>query len=154
MSLCLLVFYACSTLFHHLPSILIYMLSALSFLYPCGCCAAAVVLVSPIERGLLFFYHAWQSHQSLLIHFILSKCFILCCNSSLLCGQSCITYDFNFYRWVSSCVATLCPLWMFILTLYILIFCCKGGTDIYFYASDLLVLVLYMGIQGQLVDNV
>ena len=45
---------------------------ASSFLFPCGCFAAAVVPVSVIERK-LFFYLSLQCNLSLLIHFILAS---------------------------------------------------------------------------------
>ena len=62
----------------YLPSIVIHMLEASSFLFPYSCCAGAVVSVSTIEK---------ECHQSLPTCF-LSVCTVLCYVPLLSCTAS------------------------------------------------------------------
>ena len=81
------------------------MLTALSFLYPCGCCATAVVLVS-VRVRIIILCCSWWCHQSLPICFLLASsvpCYDLI---HLFCVARPVLYMISSSAVGSACVAT------------------------------------------------
>ena len=78
------------------------MLRALSLLVPHGCCGAAVVSDSEMEKKLLFFNFFIAVPSIIASSFFIGQCHLMLCSTSFMCSQPCITYAFSFCRCVFS----------------------------------------------------
>ena len=156
MWLCLLIVYACSTLFHgvsyiciHINLVYQFTLETSSLLFPCGCCAAAVVSVSGVEKEFWFFYHSLQCHQSLLFisywlvlpHAVLHFFLLVWPSLYYICLQL-------LQMWILTCC---CPYVLLMYTRHV--HWCADCTYVYSHSFNFLVFIFCVVVMGQPVHN-